>query len=199
MLKLIMGLYRPQAGSIIIDEMNVQQMDPINLRQSIGYCPQGNHFFHGAISANLRMANPTATDEQLMCAAKTVGLLDEILALPEQFNTFIGIHNKDLFSASFKKRLNLARVFLKRSNLLLLDEPEKGLSKDQEAAFLEELRLLKGSRTMLIVTQRSPFFKLADKILWLEKGRVQMFGPAEEVGQKYLLEFFTQTRMRGKP
>lgn len=198
-LKLLLGLYRPQAGSVIIDEMNVQQMDPINQRQSIGYAPQADRFFHGSIAANLRMANPAATDEQLHKATEMANALDEILALPENFNTFIGIHNKDLFSVSLRKRLNLARVFLKKSSLLLLDEPEKGLTREQETALLDKLAPLKGSKTMIIVTQRSPFFKLADKILWLEKGRVKMFGPAEEVGQKYLLEFFKQTRRRVKP
>jgi len=124
-LKLILGLYHPQAGQILLDHTNVRQLDPVGVRHSIGYAPQSNHFFYGTIAQNMRLSNPRASDEDVQQAAWKAQVLDDVLALPEGFETRIGDHNISKLSTSFRKRLNLARVFLRQSNLYLFDEPDR--------------------------------------------------------------------------
>lgn len=186
--KLILGLYHPQAGGIIINNMNVKQMDQITLRKSIGYAPQTHHLFHGSIAQNMLLAKPTGSESELVRAAQQAGILEEINAMPMRFDTKIGAHNIEQLPDSFKKRIVLARVFLKDSGLQIFDEPEKGLDDRQEASLIETLRSQKGERTMIVVTHNPAFFKIADKVLWLEKGRIRLAGTPEEVANEYLKE-----------
>jgi len=183
-LKLILGMYVPQAGRILVDDMNVRQMDLIMLRRAIAYAPEANHLFHATIAENLRLANPAAADEELHQAAGKAGLLPAIQALPDQFETNIDASTSSQFTSDFAKRLTLARVFLKKSSLWLLDEPGKGLSSG--TWLIEELEKLKGLTTVVMVTQSQELIDLADKMLWLDRGRVRMFGPSRSVKEKYL-------------
>lgn len=186
--KLILGLYHPQAGGIIINNLNVKQMDQIALRKSIGYAPQTHHLFHGSIAQNMLLAKPTASESELKRAAHQADILEEINAMPEGFDTRIGTHNIEQLPDSFKKRIVLARVFLKDSALQIFDEPEKGLDDRQEATLVENLKTQKGERTMIVVTHSPAFFKIADKVLWLEKGRIRLAGTPEEVANDYFKE-----------
>lgn len=188
MLKLIMGLYTPQVGRILVDNMNVRQMDPIWLRQSIGYSPQSSQPLYGSIAQNLLLANPTASDNDLMSAAKKATILDDINNLPEGFNTRISSQNIAQFSEIFRNGLSLARVFLRDSTLFLFDEPEHGVNPLREQEFIKELESLKGKSTVIVVTHQPTFFQIADKVVWLEKGRVKMAGSKDKVSQKFLQE-----------
>ncbi|MGN7613940.1 hypothetical protein ACQZV8_17870, partial [Magnetococcales bacterium HHB-1] len=100
--------------------------------------------------------------------------------------TRITDRNMNQFSTSLKKRLSLARVFLRPSHLILLDEPEDGLGLLEESAFIQHLSLRRGEDSMIIVTHRPSYFRIANKILWLDQGRVKMFGPAQRVAPHYL-------------
>ncbi|MGN7614557.1 peptidase domain-containing ABC transporter, partial [Magnetococcales bacterium HHB-1] len=171
LLKLILGMYSPQGGRILLDDMNRRQIDPLMLRQSLGYVPQEAQFFHGTIAQNLRFANPLATDHDLKVATEKAHVLEEILKLEEGFSTRITDRNMNQFSTSLKKRLSLARVFLRPSHLILLDEPEDGLGLLEESAFIQHLSLRRGEDSMIIVTHRPSYFRIANKILWLDQGR----------------------------
>ncbi|MBF0279992.1 MAG: ATP-binding cassette domain-containing protein [SAR324 cluster bacterium] len=184
--KLILGLYHPQAGRVMIDNMNVRQMESVALRQSIGYAPQFNKLFYGTIAQNLRLANPDVTDEELKIAAQKATILDDIKALPRQFETRISSDNIAQFSEHFQNGISLARVFLKECSLLILDEPERGVDPLKESEFVDELKHLKLTSTIVLATHNTNYFEFADKILWLEKGRIRQFGPADQVGPLYL-------------
>ncbi|MBF0121063.1 MAG: ATP-binding cassette domain-containing protein [Desulfobacterales bacterium] len=186
LLKLILGLYQPQAGRVLIDDMNVRQMDPIILRRSIGYAPQTGKLLYGTIAQNLRLAHPIASDEDLKTAAEKATILNDIMKLPDGFSTVIGIHNITQFTSGFIQGLNLARIFLKNSVIFLMDEPENGLNSQHEKLIIEGLKQYKEKSTMILATHSSNFFQIADKILWLEKGRMRMFGQAKQVLPKYL-------------
>jgi len=183
-LKLIMGLYQSQAGRILIDDTNIRQLDPVALRHDVAYAPQGTYEFYGTIRQNLLLAYPPATDKDLEDAAAKAGVLDDVRALPGGFDTRIGDHNSGHLSAILRRRLGLARVFLRRANLMLLDEPELGAG----AALLDTLSELKGKTTLVICTHDQRFFGIADKVLWLESGRTRMYGPASEVCPKFIKE-----------
>jgi len=187
-MKMILGLYHPQAGQILLDHTNVRQLDPVGVRHAVGYAPQSNYFFYGTIAQNMRLSFPRATDEDLQQAAWKAQVLDDILALPEGFDTRIGDHNISKLSTSFQKRLSLSRVFLRKTNLYLFDEPETGMTEWEVDNFVAALQMDKGDATIFIATHNPRFFDAADKIIWLEKGHMRMMGTPDEVRDTFLKE-----------
>ncbi|MGB0670762.1 MAG: ABC transporter transmembrane domain-containing protein [Rhodospirillales bacterium] len=184
-LKLIMGLYTPQAGQVLIDNSNVKQMDPVVLRHGVAYAPQGTYEFYGTIRQNLLLANPAANDDDLRDAIAKAGILKELDNLPDGLETRIGDHNVGLLSLEFRRRLGLARAFLRDSKLLLLDEPELGA----DAALLDTINDIKGKRTVIVATHDIRFFNVVDKVVWLENGRIRKAGPTHEVAKAYFAEY----------
>jgi ATP-binding cassette subfamily C protein LapB len=180
-LKLIAGLYSPQAGAIRIDEYDLRQLDPFDLRGSIGYVPQATSVFHGTIAQNLRLAAPTALDDELEQAAVQASVLEDINELPEGFETRLGDNRIERFSASFLQRISLSRAYLRKSPILLLDEPVNGLDFSGDKMFVSAINAMRGNTTILMVTHRPSHLKMADKIIVLQGGYVRMAGPAKDV------------------
>jgi len=180
-LKLLLSMNRPQAGQVILDGMDIRQINPITLRRSIAYVPQESHFFHGTIAQNIRLVQPMATDEELTEACIKANVMDDIAALEYNFDTRIGDQSIQSLPSSFKQRISLARAYLKKSPILLLDEPAKTLDFDGDAAFMESLKNIKGETTILMVSHRPSHIKMADKVLVLENGMVQKFGTPDEI------------------
>lgn len=180
-LKLLLTMSRPQAGQVILDGMDVRQINSITLRQAIAYVPQESHFFHGTIAQNLRLAQPMATHKELVEACKKANVLSEISDLEYGFETRIGDQSIQNLPSSFKQRLSLARAYLKKSPILLLDEPAKTLDFAGDAAFMKSLEDMKGQMTILMVSHRPSHIKMADKVLVLEDGMVRQFGTPTEI------------------
>ena len=188
-LKLVNGMYHPQGGNVRIDNMDIRQMDPVELRHTDAYVPQQAEFFYGTVAQNLRLAKPTATDEDLVWAATQAGCLEEIENMKSGdgnwarygFEARLSDSNIEQLPTSFVQRLNLARAYLKRAPIYLFDEPGNGLDFEGDKAFMETVMKMRGKTTVLIVTHRPSHIKLADKIVWLENGHLRMSGPAEEV------------------
>lgn len=183
-LKLLAGIYQPQAGSIRIDDTDIRQFDPIEIRYQMGYVPQVCNLFYGTIAQNMRLANPQASDDDLRWAAKMAAMLDDINALPEGFNTRIKSARGGSLPTSLQQRLSLARAFVKRSPILLFDEPGTGLDFEADLAFMEAVRQLKRSTTIFIVTHRPSHLKVADKVICMDQGNLILFGPPEQVMPK---------------
>jgi ATP-binding cassette subfamily C protein/ATP-binding cassette subfamily C protein LapB len=183
-LKLLLAMNRPQAGQVILDGMDIRQINPITLRQSIAYVPQEAHFFHGTIAQNLRLSQPMATDKELIEACEQAIVIEDITALTHQFETRIGDHSIQSLPSSFKQRLSLARAYLKKAPILLLDEPAKTLDFEGDAAFMKSLASMKGKATTLMVSHRPSHIKMADKVLVLDGGMVQNFGTPQDVFPK---------------
>ncbi|MBF0162208.1 MAG: peptidase domain-containing ABC transporter [Magnetococcales bacterium] len=186
LLKLLMGLYQPQAGKILIDGQDVRQMNPMELRRSIGYVPQVCQLFFGTIAQNMRLANPVARDEDLTWAAAQVDLLDDILALPQGFRTRIGDSTVEQLPTAFRQRLNLARAFVKRPAIYLLDEPGNGLDFGNDQILMDSIRKMKGHATVIISTHRPSHMRLADRMVWLDAGRIKRLGPAAELLNEFM-------------
>jgi ATP-binding cassette subfamily C protein/ATP-binding cassette subfamily C protein LapB len=189
-LKLLLGMYIPQAGSIRIDQTDIRQLDPVELRQMIGYVPQATQFFYGTIAQNLRLANPAASDEEVADACRKANLLDDIEALPKGFWTRIGEGTGGQLPSSFQQRLNLARCFIKKPKIMLFDEPGNGLDFEDDQAFMKTVSKMKEEGVCsFMVTHRPSHLKIADKILWLENGHMKMYGPTDDVKPHLPKEF----------
>ncbi len=188
-LKLMIGMYQPQAGSIRIDNMDIRQMDVIELRHSCAYVPQAIQFFYGTIAQNLRLSHPTATMEDLYVACDKAAVLEDVLELQQGSGKWqrkglevrIGDSGGGQMPTSLLQRLNLARGYLKKAPIMLLDEPGNGLDFAGDQAFMKTMDNMRGETTVLMVTHRPSHLKIADKILWLEYGNVRAYGPAAEV------------------
>lgn len=188
-LKLLAGMYAPQAGSIRIDNMDIRQMDTVELRHAVAYVPQTVQFFYGTIAQNMRLAHPTASDADIYRACEMAGVLDDVLSLSqgsgkwkrEGFEVRIGDSSSGQMPTSLLQRLNLARGYLKKSPIMLFDEPGNGLDFASDQIFMKNVEKMRGETSILMVTHRPSHLRLADKILWLEYGNVRAFGPAAEV------------------
>jgi ATP-binding cassette subfamily C protein/ATP-binding cassette subfamily C protein LapB len=179
LIKLASGQHRAQGGTVLIDGVDIRQIDPIDLRQRIASAPQVSEFFHGTIAQNLRMAEPTANDQDIAEAARKARLLEEVIALPNGFETRLTDILLEQLSAGFKRKLNLARAYLRRAPILLLDEPAQSLDEPGEAAFIGMLRTARGKQTILMTTHRPSHMRLADKLIVLSRGRILFNGPPD--------------------
>ncbi len=192
MLKLIAGLYRPDRGSVMIDGRDVGDMSQAELRKAVAYVPQVPQFFYGTIAQNLRLANPTATDEDLRWAVRQAGALEDIEAMEQGsgewkrtgFDVRLGDRGSGQVSPGLLQRLNLARGYLKRAPIVLLDEPGNGLDMKGDKALMQALSNMRGETTIFIVTHRPSHLKLADRIIWMEYGSIRSVGRPKVVMQK---------------
>lgn len=180
-LKLMLGLYMPQAGSIRIDNADLRQIDPIELRHAISYVPQTCNLYHGSIAQNLRLAHPTATDADIRWACELADVWDEIQALPRGIDTRVGDGANDHLSSSFIQKLSLTRGYLKRAPIMLFDEPVNGLDFEGDRQFMQVIESFRGQSTIFMVTHRPSHLRIADRILVFDSGYLRLSGPAEEV------------------
>jgi ATP-binding cassette subfamily C protein LapB len=181
LLKLLLGFYFPQAGSITMDGIDIRQFNPMVLRQSISYVPQQNQFFHGTLAQNLQFSAPDATEERMIQAAEQAGLLSQIMTLPEGFETRIDEQVMNIFSSGFLQKINLARAYIRKSNILIMDEPGNTLDQEGDEILRQTIESFRGKKTVVIVTHRPSLINLADRILSLQKGSMRAFGPKEKV------------------
>ncbi|MCV6611368.1 MAG: ATP-binding cassette domain-containing protein, partial [Amphritea sp.] len=181
LVKMIAGMYAPQAGSIQVDSMDLRQLNAMDLRRAIAYVPQQTHFFHGTIAQNIRLNNSLATDEQVRAAADEAGVLEEIMALPEGFDTRIGDTTIDRMPPGFLRSLSMARAFVSPAKILLLDEPGASLDDESDQRFVDRLKKIRGKRSIVMVSHRPSHIRLADKAILMEQGSVAHVGTPDEV------------------
>lgn len=178
LLKVMLGLYAPQAGNVRIDGVDIRQMDPVDLRKSIGYVPQASSLFYGTIAQNLRFADQTADEAELRWALSLAGALDEVEALPRGLDTRIGDNQSLRLSPSLTQKICLARAYIRRPRILLLDEPASRLDFEGDKALHAALAALRGHSTIFLVTHRPSHLTLADTVLTMDAGMIAPANPA---------------------
>ena len=181
MIKLLMGLYQPQAGSILIDDIDIRQLDPIELRRLIGYAPQEPQFFRATIAQNLRLARPDATDQEVIEALDYAGALDQVQALPRGLDYRVGDNASAQIPSSLRGKLALARAYLTKAPIMLFDEPGAGLDNLGDMKFMEMIKRLRGNTTVLFITHRPSHMRLADVLMVFDGGYLRAAGKPEEI------------------
>jgi ATP-binding cassette subfamily C protein/ATP-binding cassette subfamily C protein LapB len=181
LVKLIAGMYRPQSGSFSIDDLDIRQLNAMDLRRAISYVPQITHMFYGTIAQNMRLNNILATDDDLHRAADDAGILEDIMSLPEGFNTRIGDNTEKHFPPGFLRALSVARAFVNPAQILILDEPGASLDEESDQRLIKQLKKLKGKRTIIMVSHRPSHIRIADKAVLMEQGMVKFTGETETV------------------
>lgn len=180
LLKLIAGLYRPTEGRILIDGADISQFSQNGLSRRIGFLPQMMHTFSGTIRENITMANPDATDEAVVQAAKLAGLHATVSGFPRGYGTPIGEDGYGL-SGGERKRIGLAAVFIKQPVILLLDEPTGDIDMGGEIALRATLLEFSKQHTVIVVTHSPQLLGVCDGIIALEHGRITVAGPRQVV------------------
>jgi len=180
LLKLAQGLYEPQAGFLRIDDLDLRQLEPADVRRQMGYVAQATALFQGTIRDNLAMGAPDADDARILAAAELSGLGELIRQAPRGLDQEVGEQGMRL-SGGQRQLVALARALVQDPPMLLLDEPTGQLDALAERHFLEALQGRLQGRTLLLVTHRAPLLQLVDRILLLDRGRLVADGGREEI------------------
>lgn len=181
-LKLTNRLYTPQAGSIRIDGADIRQIDPAELRTQVSYFPEAPHFFTGSVRENFQIIDPLLTEECLRDALVRAQAWDDIAALPDGLDTVIGHGRTEAFPSGLAYRLGLARGYINDSPIMLFDElPYSVLNSEAGEAFKEFLTNEKGKRTIMFVTHRDDYVRIADLVVVLSRDARHLVGTPKEV------------------
>ncbi|TCL69483.1 type I secretion system permease/ATPase [Rhizobium sp. BK251] len=177
----ITGLWPITIGAIRLDRATLSQWDPADLGRHIGYLPQDVSLFDGTISENIARFDEHAPSAAIIAAAKSAGVYEMIVELPDGFDTVIGEAGTKL-SAGQRQRIALARALYGNPFLVVLDEPNSNLDAEGEAALTQALLAVRARRGIAIVVAHRPSaLAAADQVLVLANGKAQAFGPKEEV------------------
>ncbi len=180
--KLLLNLYGPDQGAVMVDGMAVNQLEPQSLRRQVGYVPQDVVLFHGDIRENILLGGTQAGDEQLLDALR-LSCLDETLSqLPNGLGTQVGERGERL-SGGQRQAVSIARALVHQPRMLLLDEPTSMMDPATEARLIDNLRNIEGI-TMLLVTHRMAMLPLVDRLVVLDQGKVVLDGPRNEILRK---------------
>lgn len=177
LLRVAIGLVQPQGGTVTLGGVNIAQFDPAALRARIGYLPQRPALIYGTVAQNLRLAAPLAATDELATTCDELGILDDILALPDGFETRLDDIAKDRLPQSLRQGLALAQAMLRRPEILLLDDPTRALDAKREARLDALLDRLHGQVGVLLVTQRAALIRRCDAVHVLDRGSLVTSDP----------------------
>ncbi|MGZ9034649.1 MAG: ATP-binding cassette domain-containing protein, partial [Rhodospirillales bacterium] len=170
-LDLILGLYQPKAGRLLVDGVPLEQVDLKRWREMIGYVPQEFVLFHDTIHANIAVGDETMSEADVRAALETAGAWEFVEALPKGMHSTVGEKGSKL-SGGQRQRIALARALARRPKLLILDEVSSALDPATEIDICRRLRAMSASITTLAITHRPAFLDIADRIYKLENGLV---------------------------
>jgi len=180
LLKLIIGLYQGSSGSISVDDIDIHQIDPADLRKNIGYLSQDIELLRGTIRENIAYKDLHINDERLIQAAAISGVDLFVNQLSQGFDSQVG-EDGGFLSGGQRQSIALGRAVLLNEPILILDEPTNSLDNTTESIVKKRLLEYTRDRTLLLVTHKAPMLELVDRLIVMDEGRIVMDGPKEEV------------------
>jgi ABC-type multidrug transport system fused ATPase/permease subunit len=177
---LIPRFYDPTAGRVLIDGSDIRTWKLDSLRREVGFVLQETVLFHGTIRENIAYGRPDATVQDIMAAAKLANADEFIAKMPEGYDSIVGERGETL-SGGQRQRIGIARALIRRSPILILDEPTAALDTESERLVIEGLERLMKGRTVIMIAHRLSTIRDADQIIVLKDGVVAERGPHEEL------------------
>ncbi len=178
--KMLLGLYQPSNGSVLVDGVDIRQLDPAELRRNIAYVQQDTQLFYGSMRDNITIAAPHAEDAQIMHAAK-VGGIDEFINMhPSGYDMSVGERGETL-SGGQKQGVGIARAIINSPPIVLLDEPTSAMDHSGEELVKQRLKEELVGKTLMLISHRSSLFDLVDRIIVIDSGRIMADGKKEMI------------------
>ena len=178
--KLLMNLYEPSKGSILVDNTDIRQIDPVDLRKSIGSVPQEPFLFMGTIKDNITIGEQYSTDEEILNASKIAGVHNFLGKHEAGYDLLVGERGEGL-SGGERQAVTLARAILSNPNILVLDEPTNMMDDLSEENFKNNLAQVIENKTVIIITHRPSILSLVDRLIVVDDGKIIADGPKSKI------------------
>jgi len=178
--KLILGLYTPQSGSILIDGIEINQIDPADLRKNIGYVSQDINLFRGTVKDNIIYRASHVDDTAMMKAAQVSGTEEFVRRHPKGYEMPIGERGAGI-SGGQRQSIGIARAFLLNAPIMMLDEPSNAMDQVSESNLMKKLRPALKDKTTIIVTQKMNLLQIVDRVIVMHNAELFLDGSKEDV------------------
>jgi ATP-binding cassette subfamily C protein len=183
LIDLLIGLHRPTSGSILVGEQPLQDTDITALRRKLGYVPQELALFHDTIRENISLSEPGISDEDILEALQLAGASGFISSLPHGLDTDVGEFGGKL-SGGQRQRISLARALVRKPDVLILDEVTSALDPETETAIVDNIASLRGRYTIIAITHRPAWTRIADVVYSFAEGRVSKTPKVKAAGRR---------------
>ncbi len=180
--RLLLGLYQPRVGSVMVDGLDIRQIDPGDLRRNIGTVMQDIWLFSGSIRDNITSGTINAKDDDLIRAGRISGVEDFVSRHPSGYDLCLAERGEGL-SGGQRQAIALARALIGRPPIILLDEPTSAMDVRSETEIIRRLKAAGEDTTMMVVTHRTSLLELVDRIIVIEDGKVGADGPKSLLSQ----------------
>ena len=178
--KLIVGLYQPDSGALLVDGVDIRQIDVSELRHNVGYVPQDIQLLAGTLRDNLVSGARYVEDEVVLQAAELAGVHEFARLHPQGYELQVGERGQNL-SGGQRQNVALARALLLNPPILLLDEPTSAMDNTGEERLKQRLQAVVENKTVVLVTHRASLLSLVDRLLVIDRGQILADGPKAEV------------------
>jgi len=178
--KLILKLFDPEAGAILVDDIDIAQIDTADLRKYMGYVPQDIHLFRGTIKENIVSSERYPHDEDILYAAQISGVDEFVHAHPRGFDMAVGERGTGL-SGGQRQSVGIARALLHDGSIMLMDEPTNAMDQTTEKQLLERLSSEIKSKTVILITQKMALLNLVDRVIVMHRSKILLDGRKKDV------------------
>ncbi|QOV32408.1 type I secretion system permease/ATPase [Vibrio diabolicus] len=178
--RLIMGLYKPTEGHVRIDDTDIAQLHHVDVRRNIGCVPQDSNLFFGSIRDNITLGRPLTDDRDVLDAANRAGVTAFTQSDPAGLERQVG-EGGAMLSGGQRQSVTIARAFLGRPPVLLMDEPTSAMDNRSEMHIKHQLSQLKPSETLILITHKTSMLDIVDRVIVMEKGSIIADGPKAQV------------------
>lgn len=180
--RLMMGLYDPDEGTVLLDDTDYNQIDPADLRRNIAYIAQDVVLFNGTVQENITVSVPHASEEEVLEVSKAAGVHDFISHHPMGYDAPVGERGEGL-SGGQRQCVALARAMLLKPNIYICDEPTNAMDIQAEMAFTKHIEEQTKDKTLVLITHKQHLLSLVDRLILMDQGRIVMDGPRDDVLQ----------------
>lgn len=178
--KLVLNLWRPTDGQVLVDGVDTRQLDPAELRRAIGFVPQDISLFYGTLRHNITLGAPFADDAAVLAAADLAGVADFANTHPQGYDMLVGERGESL-SGGQRQAVAIARALLTDPPILLLDEPTSSMDHQSEERLKTRLAVYARNKTVILVTHRTSLLDLVDRLIVMDNGQIVADGPKAQV------------------